>query len=116
MSEGGMLDARLRVPYSISTGIPGGGDAEIEGYLQSLRLQGFCVIDRVIPQDGVEAARQSVLEGRALLQEDRAQEREKRIAGARERDPDVELGDGPVRPLLPPAAEICDVEIGRAHV
>ena len=109
MSESRTLDARLRVPYSISTGIPGGGDAEIEGYLQSLRLQGFCVIDRVIPQDGVEAARQSVLEGRALLQEDRAQERERRIAGARERDPDVELGDGPVRPLLPPAAEICDV-------
>ena len=40
MSESRTLDARLRVPYSISTGIPGGGDAEIEGYLQSLRQIG----------------------------------------------------------------------------
>jgi hypothetical protein len=109
MSESGKLDARLRVPYSISTGIPSGGDAEIEGYLQSLRLQGFCVIDRVIPQHQVEAARQSVLEGRALLQEDRARERAARIAWMRERDPDFEPGDGPVRPPAAPLAEICDV-------
>ncbi|MEE2728324.1 MAG: hypothetical protein VX792_14735, partial [Candidatus Latescibacterota bacterium] len=65
MSDGKELDPRLSVPYSISTGIPSGGDAEIEGYIESLRLQGFCVIDRVIPQDQIDAARQSVLEGRA---------------------------------------------------
>ena len=53
MSDGKELDPRLSVPYSISTGIPSGGDAEIEGYIESLRLQGFCVIDRVIPQDQI---------------------------------------------------------------
>ena len=79
MSDGKELDPRLSVPYSISTGIPSGGDAEIEGYIESLRLQGFCVIDRVIPQDQVDAARHSVLEGRVLLQEDRAKERQARV-------------------------------------
>ena len=45
------LDQRLRVPYSIGTGVPEGGDAEIDGYIHSLRVQGFCVIERVIPED-----------------------------------------------------------------
>jgi hypothetical protein len=31
MSENSNLDQRLRVAYSIGTGIPKGGDAEIEG-------------------------------------------------------------------------------------
>ena len=43
MSDEKELDPRLCIPYSISTGIPSGGDAEIEGYLQSLRLQGFAL-------------------------------------------------------------------------
>ena len=50
MSEHSELDERLRLPYSIGTGIPRGGDAEIEGYLHSLRIQGFCVVERVIPE------------------------------------------------------------------
>ena len=109
MSDGKELDPRLSVPYSISTGIPSGGDAEIEGYIESLRLQGFCVIDRVIPQDQVDAARRSVLEGRVLLQEDRAKERQARVEWMRESDPDFQPGDGPVRPPAAPRAEICDV-------
>ena len=35
------IDPRLLVPYSIGTGIPVGGEAEIQGYLRSIRLQGF---------------------------------------------------------------------------
>ena len=50
MTEQTNLDKRPRVPYSIGTGIPKHGAAEIEGYLQSLRIQGFCVIERVIPR------------------------------------------------------------------
>ena len=56
MTEQTNLDKRPRVPYSIGTGIPKHGAAEIEGYLQSLRVQGFCVIERVIPEDEVVAA------------------------------------------------------------
>ena len=67
MTEQTNLDQRLRLPYSIGTGIPKQGEAEIEGYLQSLRLQGFCVIERVIPQDEVAAARDNLLRGRQLL-------------------------------------------------
>ncbi len=48
MTEQTNLDQRPRLPYSIGTGIPKQGQAEIEGYLQSLRLQGFCLIERVI--------------------------------------------------------------------
>ena len=55
------LDQRLRVPYSIGTGVPEGGDAEIDGYIHSLRVQGFCVIERVIPEDQVTAARENAL-------------------------------------------------------
>ena len=80
MSENSILDQRLRVPYSIGTGIPKGGDAEIEGYLQSLRVQGFCVIERVIPEDQVEATRESVLRGRELLQKDREAERTRAVS------------------------------------
>ena len=67
------------LPYSISTGIPEHGHAEIEGYLKSLRVQGFCVIDRVIPENEVAMARENVLSGRQLLQKDRELERRKRI-------------------------------------
>ena len=57
MTEQTNVDKRPRVPYSIGTGIPKHGAAEIEGYLESLRIQGFCVIERVIPEDEVAAAR-----------------------------------------------------------
>ena len=119
MTEQTHLDQRLRVPYSIGTGVPNGGDAEIEGYIHSLRVQGFCVIERVIPEDQVAAARDSVLRGRELLQKDREVERRKRIELERKRNPGVEIDDSaerlenfranPVRPPLPPHAEICDV-------
>ena len=119
MTEQTHLDQRLRVPYSIGTGVPNGGDAEIEGYIHSLRVQGFCVIERVIPEDQVAAARDSVLRGRELLQKDREVERRKRIELERKRNPGAEIDDSaerlenfranPVRPPLPPHAEICDV-------
>ena len=48
MTEQTNLDQRLRLPYSIGTGISKQAGAEIEGYLQSLCLQGICVIERVI--------------------------------------------------------------------
>ena len=75
MTEQTNVDKRPRVPYSIGTGIPKHGDAEIEGYLQSLRIQGFCVIERVIPEDEVAAARDNGLRGRELLLTDCQQER-----------------------------------------
>ena len=103
------LDEWLRLPYSIGTGIPKGGDAEIEGYLQSLRIQGFCVVERVIPEKEVSAVRASVHEGRRLLQQDRELERKKRIELERQRNPDIQIGDGPVRPPLAPHAELCDI-------
>ena len=85
MTERTNLDKRPRLPYSIGTGIPKHGDAEIEGYLQSLRIQGFCVIERVIPQDEVAAARDNVHRGRELLLKDRELERRKRIELERQR-------------------------------
>jgi len=119
MTEQTHLDQRLRVPYSIGTGVPNGGDTEIEGYIDSLRVQGFCVIERVIAEDQVAAARDSVLRGRELLQKDREVERRKRIELERKRNPGAEIDDSaerlenfranPVRPPLPPHAEICDV-------
>ena len=119
MSKHLNLDERLRVPYSIGTGIPKGGDAEIEGYLQSLRTQGFCVIERVIPEDQVDAVRENVHRGRELLQQDREAERRKRIELERHRDPDAEIDDSherferwrsdPVRPPLAPLSELCDI-------
>ena len=104
------LDERLKVPYSIGTGIPEGGDGEIEGYLNSLRVQGFCVVERVIPEDKVDAVRQSVIEGRRLLQQDREAERGKRLELERLRNPASEIaGDDPVRPPTAPHAELCDI-------
>ena len=79
------LDERLKRPYSIGTGIPKGGDAEIEGYLESLRVQGFCLIERVIPEESVNDVRESVVLGRQLLEKDRQREREKRIELERSR-------------------------------
>ena len=64
MTEQTNADKRPCVPYSIGTGISKHGDAEIEGYLQSLRVQGFCVIEHVIPQGEVSAARDNLLRGR----------------------------------------------------
>jgi ectoine hydroxylase-related dioxygenase (phytanoyl-CoA dioxygenase family) len=109
MRELANIDDRLRIPYSIGTGIPKGGDEEIEGYLQSLRVQGFCVVERVIPEDQVSTVRESVHEGRRLLQQDREAERSKRIELERQRNPDAEIGDGPVRPPMAPDAELCDI-------
>ena len=103
------LDDRLQLPYSIGTGIAQGGDAEIEGYLQSLRVQGFCVVERVIPEYQVSKVRESVHRGRELLQQDRELERSKRIELERRRNPDAQIGNGTVRPPLPPHAELCDI-------
>ncbi len=97
MIEQTNLDKRPRVPYSIGTGIPKHGDAEIEGYLQSLHIQGFCVIERVIPEDEVAAARDNVLRGRELLLKDRELERRKRIELEHQRNPDAEIDDSPQR-------------------
>eukprot|EP01052_Picozoa_sp_SAG31_P010990 SAG31_NODE_612_length_13548_cov_171.183285_7_plen_221_part_00 len=55
------------IPYSCSTGIAQCGQEEIAGYLRSLRTQGFCVIERVIPDDKVDAVRESVREGHRLI-------------------------------------------------
>ena len=79
MTTHAILDERLRRPYSIGTGIPKGGDAEIEGYLESLRVQGFCGFERVVPEDRVGEVRESVVRGRQLLEKDRQREREKRV-------------------------------------
>ena len=67
MTEQTNLDQRPRLPYSIGTGIPKHGQAEIEGYLQSLRLQGFCVIERVIPAHRSLQLPQRGLEGMVRL-------------------------------------------------
>ena len=56
------------VPYSISTGIERGGQAELSGYLRSMRTQGFCCIERVIPAEELTDVRESVYEGRRRLQ------------------------------------------------
>ena len=103
------LDERLQVPYSIGTGIPKGGDAEIAGYLQSLRVQGFCVVEKVIPEGQVNKVRGSVYRGRRLLQQDREAERRKRLELERRKIPDVQIGSGPARPPMAPNAELCDI-------
>ena len=103
------LDDRLRVPYSIATGIPKGGNAEIEGYLLSLRVQGFCVVERVIPEGEISTVRESVHWGSQLLQQDREAERSKRIELERRRNPDFEPGSDPVRPPMAPRAEFCNI-------
>jgi ectoine hydroxylase-related dioxygenase (phytanoyl-CoA dioxygenase family) len=108
LSELPKFDDRLQLPYSVGTGIPKSRDAEIEGYVQSLRVQGFCVVENVIPQDQVKAVRENVLKGRELLQQDRETERSKRAEIERSRMPDAEIGD-PVRPPMAPIAELCDI-------
>ncbi len=97
MTEQTNLDQHPRLPYSISTGIPKQGEAEIEGYLQSLRLQGFCLIERVIPEDEVSAARDNVLRGRQLLRKDRQLEHRQRIELVRQRNPQAKIDDSPQR-------------------
>ena len=77
------------------------------------------MIERVIPEDQVTAARENVLRGRELLQKDREVERRKRIELERKRNPNVEIDDSaerlenfrrnPARPPPPPHAEICDI-------
>ena len=109
MENDSNLDARLRVPYSIGTGIPAGGEAEIAGYLQSLRIQGFCVIERVIPEDQVDAVRASVHTGRELLMKDREAERAKRLDLERGRNPGYEPAGERPRPPRAPRAELCDI-------
>ena len=44
-----------------------------------MRVQGFCVIERVIPEDRVDEVSESVILGRQLLEKDRQREREKRV-------------------------------------
>ena len=97
MTEQTNLDQHPRLPYSIGTGIPKQGQAEIEGYLQSLRFQGFCVIEHVIPQGEVSAARDNLLRGRQLLLEDRQREHRQRIELERQRNPQAEIDDRPPR-------------------
>ena len=109
MSKLSNLDDRLRLPYSIGTGVPEGGDAEIDGYLQSLRIQGFCAVESVIPEDQVSTVRESVHRGRRLLQQDREAERNKRLEQERLRNPDSRIGSSPVRPPMAPHAELCDI-------
>jgi ectoine hydroxylase-related dioxygenase (phytanoyl-CoA dioxygenase family) len=103
------LDERLRVPYSIGTGVPEGGDAEIAGYLESLRVQGFCVVECVIPEDQVGTVRDSVHRGRELLRQDREAERRKRLELELRRNPGYEPGDSRVRPPQEPHTELCDI-------
>jgi len=101
------------VPYSIETGIPKGGNTEITGYLDSLRAQGFCAIEGVIPREKVEEVRESVLLGRRLLEQDRQIEKQKRVELEKERlgrdgKSAIEIAE-PVRPPVAPDAELCDI-------
>ena len=55
-------------PYSLSTGLaPADPQAEISAYLHSLRAQGFCVIDSVIPEGSLAGVRESVLASRPVI-------------------------------------------------
>ena len=113
MSNNSPPDPRLRLPYSIGTGIAKGGNKEIVGYLDSLRTQGFCAIEGVIPGKKIDEVRKSVLLGRSLLERDRQVEKTKRVELEKERlrrekTADTELTD-PVRPPAPPHAELCDI-------
>ena len=55
-------------PYSLSTGLaPADPQAEISAYLHSLRAQGFCVIDSVIPEGSLAEVRASVLASRPVI-------------------------------------------------
>ena len=113
MNNNYSLDPRLSLPYSIGTGIPKGGETEIAGYLESLRTQGFCAIENVIPREKVEEVRESVLLGRRLLEQDRQIEKQKRVELEKERlNRDVKSAieiTEPVRPPVAPNAELCDV-------
>jgi hypothetical protein len=109
MANDSNLDERLRVPYSIGTGVPAGGDAEIAGHIQSLRVQGFCVIERVIPEGRVGAVRDSVHKGRKLLLQDREAEQRRRLELERSRNPGYDPGNGRVRPPQEPRSELCDI-------
>ena len=55
------------------------------------------------------AVRESVHRGRQLLQQDRKAEHQKRIELERQKDPDFQPGDVPVRPPRAPDAELCDI-------
>ena len=59
--------AAPQLPYSISTGIQAGGPAEIAAYVRSVREQGFCVVERVIPDAALAAVRESVVASRPAL-------------------------------------------------
>jgi ectoine hydroxylase-related dioxygenase (phytanoyl-CoA dioxygenase family) len=113
LSNNSSLDPRLHLPYSIGTGIPKGGNTEIAGYLDSLRTQGFCAIEGVIPREEVEEVRESVLLGRRLLEQDRLIEKQKRVELEKERlvrdgKSAIEITE-PVRPPVAPNAELCDI-------
>lgn len=105
------VNERLLVPYSISTGIPEGA-AEIEGYVRSIRTQGFCVVDHAIPVHRLAAVRESVLEGRERLLKVREAESVARVAlglpGRSGEQPDTSSGPSasgdpdPDRPPMPP--------------
>ena len=55
------------IPYSLSTGIS--RSREISGYLRSLRQQGFCCVECVIPAEKLTEVRESVLEGHRKIKE-----------------------------------------------
>jgi ectoine hydroxylase-related dioxygenase (phytanoyl-CoA dioxygenase family) len=64
---------RLLLPYSLSTGIEA-GEAEVPGYLRSLREQGFCVVDHTIPPAELRRVRDSVLASQSRVREQHLRE------------------------------------------
>jgi hypothetical protein len=100
------LDPRLLAPYSIGTGVPLGGDDEIKGYLRSLRVQGFCCIERVIPACELSAVRESVHDGRRRLKSVREREHRRRVdlaAGLAQLKEGHWTGVGTSQPISQPA-------------
>ena len=98
-------------PFSISTGIPAGGQAEISGYLHSLRTQGFCCIERVIPDEQVDRVRASVQEGYRLIKEAIPHGTWNVVPRA------AQAGDDDVKPMHPPAInQICFNPEFREHL
>jgi hypothetical protein len=59
----------MLAPYSISTGVE--GEEELSGCLRSLRLQGFCVVDRAIPAAELSAVRDDVIAGQSTVRQRR---------------------------------------------